>query len=223
MVGLVGGCMLGALLGVRHALEPDHLAAVSTLVSAEASPGPLRGALVGAFWGIGHAVSLLVIWALLALLHAELPVRLMHLFELLVAMMLIALGIRSVRRAFAPAAATSHAHAHGHQHVRASGINWSILNRPLGAGLVHGAAGSGALTALVMAGLPSPALRLAYIALFGIGSLCGMALLTGLFALPLRRLGTSRAALRILPAVTGSLATLLGVQWAYAPLTGLLR
>lgn len=221
MVGLVGGCMLGALLGVRHALEPDHLAAVSTLVSSEASPGPLRGALVGAFWGIGHAVSLLVIWALLALLHAELPVRLMHLFELLVAVMLIALGIRSVRRAFAPVVAASHAHEHGHAH--ATGINWSILNRPLGAGLVHGAAGSGALTALVMAGLPSPGLRLAYIGLFGIGSLCGMALLTGLFALPLRRLGTSRAALRVLPAVTGSLATVLGIQWAYAPLTGLLH
>lgn len=212
--------MLGALLGVRHALEPDHLAAVSTLV--EGGPGPLRGALVGAFWGIGHTVSLLVIWAVLALLHAELPVRLMHLFELLVAVMLIALGIRSVRRALAPLPAPA-LPAHGHEHPRTKLIDWSILNRPLGAGLVHGAAGSGALTALVMAGLPSPALRLAYIGLFGIGSLCGMALLTGLFALPLSRMHGSKPALRLLPALTGCLATALGVQWAYAPLFGLLH
>lgn len=219
MIELVGGCMLGALLGVRHALEPDHLAAVSTLV--ETGPGALRGALVGAFWGIGHTVSLLGIWALLAVLNAELPVRLMHLFELLVALMLIGLGLRSLRRALVPP--PNHEPGPGRAHSHAKLINWSILNRPLGAGLVHGAAGSGALTALVMAGLPSPALRLAYIGLFGIGSMCGMALLTGLFALPLSRLHGKKRALRLLPALTGGFATVLGIQWAYAPLSGLLH
>lgn len=212
MLDLAGGCLLGAVLGVRHALEPDHLAAVSTLVST--APSPKTGVLVGTFWGIGHAASLLVIWALLALLQARLPLGLMNAFELAVALMLIALGVRSLRLAIQPVRSTAAAS----QHPR----GWSLLNRPLGAGLLHGAAGSGALTALVMAGMPSPALRLTYIVLFGLGSLLGMALLTGLFTFPLARFQGTNAVVRILPAVTGALAAMVGIHWGYAPLRWLL-
>src|SRR5690242_4647958 len=88
---------LGLLLGMRHALEPDHLTAVSTLVARERRA--TRGAWLGAWWGLGHCASLLVIGSVLAAFHARMPARLGAAFELAVAAMLIGLGVRSVVRA----------------------------------------------------------------------------------------------------------------------------
>ena len=81
---------LGSLLGMRHALEPDHLTAVSTLVTGERSS--YRAAMLGAFWGIGHTLSLVVVGAVLVVLRAEMPARVSDLFELFVAVMLVGLG-----------------------------------------------------------------------------------------------------------------------------------
>src|SRR5206468_8636352 len=91
------GSALGALLGMRHALEPDHLTAVSTLMTS--SPGErsrVRAAMLGASWGIGHTLSLVVVGAVLVMLRAQMPARIADLFELSVAIMLIALGIRAI-------------------------------------------------------------------------------------------------------------------------------
>src|SRR4029078_9427572 len=85
---------LGSLLGMRHALEPDHLTAVSTLVTGER--GSYRAALLGAFWGLGHTMALVAVGAVLVVLRAEMPARVSDLFELLVAVMLVGLGVRSV-------------------------------------------------------------------------------------------------------------------------------
>src|SRR5260370_2623102 len=87
------GLLLGILLGMRHAVEPDHIAAVSTLVLESGSSR--RGMMLGAFWGIGHSLSLLVVGCLLAVLHAELPEWLARGFELAVAIMLLVLGLRA--------------------------------------------------------------------------------------------------------------------------------
>src|SRR5213594_2970714 len=85
---------LGSLLGMRHALEPDHLAAVSTLIARERSG--YRAALLGVWWGLGHTLSLLLVGAALVILRAEMPASVSDVFEFLVALMLITLGLRAV-------------------------------------------------------------------------------------------------------------------------------
>jgi hypothetical protein len=211
----------GSLLGMRHALEPDHLAAVSTLVSREQSG--YKAALLGACWGLGHTLALLAAGIALVVLRAEMPARLADLFEIAVAAMLIGLGVRSVAQAArlgsnGPARLHRHrwvVHQHpgmpAHVHIGA----WTLARRPLIIGAVHGLAGSGALTALVLATLPSTAARLAYILLFGVGSTVGMAALSGLLGWPLARLGGHQNVARGVSLVVGCVSTALGIAWGY--------
>jgi hypothetical protein len=213
----------GSLLGMRHALEPDHLAAVSTLVSRERNG--FKAALLGACWGLGHTTGLVVVGAVLVLLRAELPVRVADMFELLVAFMLIALGSRAVIQAVRQGKP-----AHSHQHTFAvhqhSGMpshvhigTWTLARRPLIVGAIHGLAGSGALTALVLTTLPSTAARLTYMALFGLGSTLSMAALSGLLGWPLARLGAHSGIARGISLAVGVMSVALGLFWGY-PLVG---
>src|SRR5436189_4539772 len=94
VIELVTTSGLGSLLGMRHALEPDHLAAVSTLVTRER--GGYKAALVGACWGLGHTLSLLVVGAALVVLRAEMPAQISDTFEFSVALMLVGLGVRAL-------------------------------------------------------------------------------------------------------------------------------
>src|SRR5215472_16635465 len=113
LLELVASSGFGSLLGMRHALEPDHLAAVSTLVSRERSS--VSAALLGACWGLGHTCTLLVAGAALVLLRAEMPARLADVFELGVALMLIALGLRAIYLASRQGSSgPAHVHRHGH-------------------------------------------------------------------------------------------------------------
>jgi ABC-type nickel/cobalt efflux system permease component RcnA len=213
--------LLGILLGMRHAFEPDHLTAVSTLVGEER--GVRRAATLGALWGLGHTAALLAVAAVLASLHARLPDRLSDLFELAVAFMLIGLGARAVRRAIREGRAghisrhthggLMHEHAGPHAHVHIRG--WTFARRSLLVGIVHGLAGSGSLTALVLANLPSASSRLAYVALFGAGSIAGMAALSGLAGWPLSRLGRRPRVLTTLTACTGLVSMGLGLGWGW--------
>jgi len=198
------GWLLGVLLGMRHALEPDHLAAVSTLVARERSAR--RGALLGLYWGVGHSAALFAVGGVLAALHRQMPPRAADAFELVVALMLVVLGVRAMRAALSPP--PPHAH-------EAPATNARFAARSLVVGLVHGTAGSGALTALVVAELPSAAARVAYVALFGAGSIAGMALLSGLAGWPLARLGKSGRAATALTAATGAISTVAGVAWGW--------
>src|SRR5205809_7661974 len=91
------GSTLGAVFGMRHALEPDHLAAVSTLVAEE--PRSTRAVFLGVCWGVGHTLALVVVGVALIGVRAEMPPRLTDVFELGVALMLVALGMRAIRRA----------------------------------------------------------------------------------------------------------------------------
>src|SRR6266699_3875348 len=94
VLDLIPTSSLGSLLGMRHALEPDHLAAVSTLVSRERSS--LKAAWLGVCWGLGHTLTLFLAGAALMLLRAEMPPRLSAVFECFVAVMLIGLGVRAM-------------------------------------------------------------------------------------------------------------------------------
>jgi High-affinity nickel-transport protein len=212
---------LGSLLGMRHAFEPDHLAAVSTLIARERSG--YKAALLGAAWGIGHTASLLVVGTALVLLRSAMPARISDAFEFCVALMLVGLGIRAIYVAARQGTnGPAHVHHHGrtvhthpgvpaHVHVG----QWTLARRPLIVGAIHGLAGSGALTALVVTALPTTVARLTYMALFGLGSTLGMAALSGLLGWPIARLGSHHAVARGISVMVGCLSVGLGVVWGY--------
>ena len=214
MVSLATGLLLGFLLGMRHALEPDHLAAVSVLVTRRGRPG--AGAVLGAIWGVGHTVALLAVGCVLASLGSRLPARWAAGFELLVATMLVTLGIRAIVRGWRAARAPD-------QQAGAAASRWRFARRPLVVGLIHGLAGSGALTALVLASLPTAMTRLGYIVLFGVGSAIGMASMTGLAGWSLARLEENGRISRGLSVATGTFSLLLGAFWGGSALRELLR
>jgi ABC-type nickel/cobalt efflux system permease component RcnA len=219
---------LGSLLGMRHALEPDHLAAVSTLVTEERNSW--RAALLGACWGLGHTVTLVLVGVVLIVLRAEMPARVDELFELGVALMLIALGLRAIYLALREGAegpvrphqhgARVHTHHTGAPHIHIG--TWTLARRPLIIGSIHGLAGSGALTALVFATLPTTTARIAYVGLFGLGSTLGMAALSGVLGLPLARLRRRHTLARGVSFLIGCTSTVLGVAWGYPLLSRLI-
>jgi sulfite exporter TauE/SafE len=208
-LSLTTGLLLGLLLGMRHALEPDHLAAISTLVTRRGNPR--AGAVLGVCWGLGHSVALFSVGCVLAALDSHLPASVADGFELLVAVMLFALGARAVLRA-------ARADAGDARRPVVERGRWTLARTPILVGLVHGLAGSGALTALVLARLPTAGTRILYIALFGVGSIIGMAALTGIAGWPLARVDRSRHLSRWLAAATGTFSLLLGAGWGWAAL-----
>jgi ABC-type nickel/cobalt efflux system permease component RcnA len=227
MIATPAALALGLVVGARHAFEPDHLAAVSTLVGDARRPASLRGAFgLGALWGLGHTIALLVVGVALIALDNVMPARLGVAFELIVAAMLVLLGARAIviglrnREGHAPTHRHGHVHhAHGgadaHVHVGTRALAW----RPLTIGLVHGLAGSGALTALAFAELPSAGARVLYMVMFGAGSIGGMAIATGLTGAALQRVAHERRTRRAFSLATGALSCVVGVVWAL-PLLG---
>ena len=207
MDSLAGG-LLGIVLGMRHALEADHLSAVSTLIAEHRSVR--KGALLGVFWGVGHSLAIFAVGVIVIVAQRKISPQLADGFELAVGVMLIALGARALWRS---------RHEHGHRDPpcasRRGPATAPAASRPLGIGIVHGLAGSGALTALVVAKLPGTSAQLLYLILFGLGSIVGMAALSGLVGWPLARLGRSASAARLLSAGSGLLAATLGVAWAW--------
>jgi hypothetical protein len=182
----------GFLLGLRHALDVDHLAAVSTIVSRRRSVW--RSSLVGVAWGLGHTTSLLAVAIGVIGLHAEIAPWLEQCLELGVAVMLVGLGVRLLHGVLRGDAihADAHAHAgrppHRHPHRHRDGgdahDHGPGHGRPFAVGLVHGLAGSGGLMLAVAAAIPDRLVALAYVLVFGVGSIGGMTIMSALFAIP---------------------------------------
>jgi high-affinity nickel-transport protein len=188
MASLLSLVVFGFLFGMRHATDPDHVVAVTTIVSRERS---LRSAaVIGSLWGAGHTLTLLVVGGALLLFNIVIPPRLGLGFELGVALMLILLGVINLRAPRPQPHAHPHAHEGGALVQRLDGLLGGLrgyaLLRPLLVGLVHGLAGSAAVAILVMGTLKSPLWGLGYLLIFGAGTLAGMLLITLALALPLR-------------------------------------
>ena len=164
---------LGLFLGLKHATDADHIVAVTTFVSGQQSI--LRSCWIGAFWGIGHTLSLALAGLIVIALNVSIPEWVAARLELLVAVMLVGLGMRVLVRAWR-GMLEGDAHAHSHEH----------LSRPLLVGMVHGAAGSAALMLLVLSTIRSPLEAFLYIVIFGFGSVLGMLAISLLLALPLQ-------------------------------------
>jgi nitrile hydratase accessory protein len=214
-VGLAASAALGSLLGMQHAFEPDHLAAVATLMSDERTSR--KAAWLGAWWGLGHTVTFLVAGTALVVLRADMPAAAATTFELGVVLLLIGFGARAIYRA-ACNVPPRRTHTHGAPKA------WSVVRldrwtvaRPLLVGAVHGLAGSGTLTALVVATLPSTATRVGYLALFGAGTTLGMVVLSGVLGWQIARMGTEGAVLRTFSLAVGCVSIALGLFWG-APL-----
>jgi nitrile hydratase accessory protein len=214
---LVASAGLGTLLGMRHALEPDHLAALSTLLTGERNVR--KAAWLGAYWGVGHTLTLLVAGTLLVVLRAEMPPMTSNLLAFAVVLLLVGFGFRAIYLSVGQVPSRpTHTHTHGPSASSPSG-RWTLARRPLLVGAVHGLAGSGALTALVMATIPSMGARLTYLLLFGIGSTIGMAALSGLMGWPIARVGTHGAVARSISMAVGCISIVLGLYWGF-PLLG---
>lgn len=227
--------LLGLLLGMRHALDADHLAAVATLVTRSRSVGETLWQ--GVAWGGGHTLTLLLFGGAVLVLGLVLPEPAAAALELAVGVMLIVLGaevlyrLRRERVHFhvhnhADGARHFHAHAHkgedldhdANRHEHSHGFPV----RALLVGMVHGMAGSAALILLSLEAIRSPSWGLAYIALFGIGSIIGMAVLSVVIAIPMRM--TSRRLDRAyggLSALVGLGTVLLGCYVVYHSALGM--
>jgi hypothetical protein len=216
------GLLWGLAQGVRHALEPDHLAALSTLVADKRTPRSAAGYALA--WGAGHALMLLAVGGVFVLVRTHVPDRVAASFEFAVAVMLVALGVSALRRAIAvgrsgPAAEhvhafATHVHAGPADHVHLRSV--TLARRPLIVGCVHGLAGSGALTALVLSEMKSTVLALVCIAIYGGGAALGMATLAGLAGVPLARLQRTRRGVPALLIATGALSLGLGLVWGWS-------
>ena len=182
---IVAVIAIGGLLGLRHAFEPDHLAAVSTLATRPAAR--LWGAArLGLVWGLGHTVTVGVFALLIIVLGVQIPARFWPTAELLVAGLLVLLGAMVIWRyargrwhmhlhSHQPSASS---HLHLHSHVAAIGHDHNHAGvdarRSLGFGIAHGLAGSGAIAALLVAAVPDTSSRIAYFAAFSAGTIVGM-------------------------------------------------
>jgi len=177
---------------------------------------------LGACWGLGHTLTLLAAGAALVVFRADMPVQATMAFELGVVLMLVGFGARAIYMAACGAMPRrTHTHAKSPTSRFVDVDRWTLA-RPLLVGAVHGLAGSGALTALVVATLPSTTTRLGYLALFGIGSTLGMVALSGLLGWQIARMGSDRAVVRTFSLAVGCVSTVLGLFWGYPVLSRLL-
>ncbi len=260
MITFLSIIALGFFLGMRHATDPDHVIAVSTIVSRQRNIG--RSAMIGAFWGVGHTLTILLVGAAIILFNLVIPPRLGLTMELSVGVMLIVLGLMNVVSFFrslagppaqanaapaaqsnqAPAVTHSHAHSHGdyiHSHAhghspeqhphRPDQTPLSYLDRtfgrlglyqyirPLVVGIVHGLAGSAAVALLVLTTIRDARWAVAYLVVFGIGTIAGMMLITMSLASTIRIIGRGRSHrfAQALAMASGLLSVLFGLFVAY--------
>ena len=183
---------LGFVLGLRHALDADHLAALSTVLAER--PTVQASTAIGFFWGLGHTLMLLCVGILLLALNLTIPESMANLFEFAVGGMLVALGLSLARRVYREQwhvhthehGGRPHVHLHSH-HLQADhthGHWYQGSLRPLAIGMAHGLAGSAALMLVVLSTVTGMAQGIGYIVVFGVGSILGMVGVGAVLSLP---------------------------------------
>ena len=232
-VGALGVLSLGLVYGLKHATEVDHIVAVSTIVSEHRKLS--HAAWVGGLWGAGHTISLAVVGSLVLAMRVVIPERLAGFLELAVALMIILLGVSATTKAFGKRG-DFHLHEHTHDDVPHVHLHFhepgtqhagpvkshshairQVGFKPVLVGAVHGLAGSAALTLLVLTQIRSMTLGLLYLGMFGVGSMAGMLLMSGIVGLPFvlsaRRLTRVHYSLQM---TAGTLSVCFGLWYAYA-------
>ena len=237
--------LLGFLLGLQHATDPDHLVAVATILTRERRFAD--GALIGVLWGAGHMTTLTIVGAIIIGLKLTVTPAVGGSLELVVAAMLIVLGILRLRDAIrgldtVPAGhlvadhdhgggagvVHSHPHVHGaehsHEHAHVHPSRWLAklgwrsgwpAGRALVVGAIHGLAGSAAVSLLVLATLRSTTSAVVYLLIFGIGTIIGMTVLTALMAFPVSMALRYRRARQALALCAGVGSIAFGLVYGY--------
>jgi len=242
MIAFFSILAVGFFLGMRHATDPDHVIAVTTIMSNQRSG--MRAAWIGAFWGVGHTLTILVVGAGIIFFNLVIPVLLGLSMELSVAVMLIVLGLINIAGFLRPmpvafpsgtkqeAIIHTHPHSHGdfvhtHPHTHEpEDLAW--LDRALGklcvyqylrpfvVGIVHGLAGSAAVALLVLTTIRNSHWAIAYLFLFGVGTIAGMMLITLGIASTFRVVaGRRQSVSRTLAMASGLLSMAFGLVVAY--------
>jgi len=206
-MSLVAALAAGGVVGVRHALEADHLAAIATLVDED------RSALVGASWGVGHTLPILVLGLLFVALGVQVPERLSAAFEVVVGAVLIAYGARLLAEVGGLLSVESHSHdgARGiHSHLRVGRLSLGLTHVHLDGdsalvGVLHGLAGSGGLVVIMATAAPSEGAAVGFLVSFGLLTTATMALVAAAWG---RTLGTGLT--RALKALGGAVGVAVG-------------
>ncbi len=227
----VGIVLLGLFLGMRHSTDPDHVVAVSTIASRERSVG--QGALIGMLWGVGHTLTIFLVGSGIILFGVVIPPRVGLSMEFSVALMLVILGVlnltgalRWLRERFAPvnrsmvresaSSGTAGNAAESSLDRLMSRYGSYQVFRPLVIGLVHGLAGSAAVALLVLSTIRSPLWAIAYLLVFGIGTVIGMMLMTSAMAIPVAYTGKHfEVAGKYLSPISGIVSTAFGLFLIY--------
>lgn len=208
---------LGFILGLEHALDADHVAAVTAMVSRTKSLR--KSSALGAVWGMGHTTTLLLVGLLVLVFKVSLPQNLAPLMEFLVGIVLVLLGIGVLKNVM-----KDNAHAHGHKHAN---MDHSHLHSHEGAqfhrhmhktfaiGMLHGLAGSGALMILVLATVKSVFEGLLYILVFGTGSILGMLAISTIIGLPFVLTNNFEKIHSIVRTLAGAMSIILGLAIMY--------
>ncbi len=224
MIGVLG---FGFLLGVKHATEADHVAAMSTIVAENRSLW--SSTWLGGFWGLGHTISLFVAGVFVVLLDFQISESAERWLEFGVGIMLTLLGLNVLRMLLRGDTLHFHTHEHGalvhaHPHMHEDADDGGpethhgrrFTARAVLIGMIHGLAGSGAVMLLVIPTIGPKLIGLAYIVIFGIGSVGGMMLMSFLVSLPFR---LTRSGLswwnKGLQAAAGSVSVILGLWIVY--------
>jgi ABC-type nickel/cobalt efflux system permease component RcnA len=251
MISFLSILAVGFFLGMRHATDPDHVIAVTTIVSNQRNSA--RAALIGAFWGVGHTLTIFVVGAGIILFNLVIPVRVGLSMELSVAVMLIILGLinvagflrsmptESIQSAGDEHTVHSHPHSHGdyvHNHPHShktdghphspdqTPLAWldRVFGkvglyqylRPFVVGVVHGLAGSAAVALLVLTTIRNVRWAIAYLLIFGVGTIAGMMLITMSIASAFTVVGKGREKFsRRLALASGVLSLCFGLFVAY--------
>jgi ABC-type nickel/cobalt efflux system permease component RcnA len=225
---LVAVLAVALLLGLRHASDPDHLAAVSTLIASEPEDGTRRAARLGLAWGLGHATTLALFGVPIVLFHAYLPHAVQRAAEALVGVVIVFLAARLLARW---RSGHFHAHPHRHGHVEHRHLHphedpaarhdhphepQTTLGRsPLqafGIGLVHGMGGSAGVGVLLLATIPGRTEAVAALLVFAVGTAASMAIVSSAFGYAITRGPVLRRMLAFAPAM-GALTLAFGVWY----------
>jgi high-affinity nickel-transport protein len=213
---VLSAAILGFLLGLRHASDPDHVVAISTIVARHRSAW--AASRVGVAWGLGHSLTIVAVGSALVALGVALPERLGLGFELLVGLVLVLLGISNLRQAGANALQAEGPLQLGH------GGSLGAHGRAFLVGLVHGLAGSAAVAILALAAMPSPAAAVLYLAVFSLGTIGGMVAISLGFGAPLALASAHSHAQRWIVAGSGAVSLGLGLWlvWKIGVVEGVL-
>lgn len=200
MGSLITVLLLGLVLGIKHSIEPDHIIAVSTMVSNQKKLW--RSTLTGIFWGIGHTSTLFIVGMVLVLLKGELPEVWAMSLEFLVGIMLVYLGYKNF-------VSVKTVYQHSHKHEKSSLIKVTVI------GFIHGLAGSAAMVLLTLSTVESVWECAVYILVFGVGTITGMLIFTTILGIPFVYSKSNVRWNRGLMQTAGTISFLFGLYYMY--------